>query len=99
MPLPGEVAAPARAEGNCRTRVSTGGTLCAVAARDRVFDASGPKVRTRAFIQDELVLSGSTVNHVSHIYARWASRPPGDDGGLIWELTRREFDGDRSLVV
>ena len=41
--------------------------------------------RTRAFIQDELVLSGSTVKtHVSHIYAKMGVHDRQEMMDLIW---------------
>lgn len=42
--------------------------------------------RTRAFIQDELVLSSSTVKtHVSHIYAKMEVHDRQEMMDLIWQ--------------
>lgn len=68
----------------CRTRAELAGRYALSPRETEVFVllAQG---RTRAFIQDELVLSGSTVKtHVSHIYAKMGVHDRQEMMDLIW---------------
>uniref|UniRef100_UPI0022E614DA response regulator transcription factor n=1 Tax=Eggerthella sinensis TaxID=242230 RepID=UPI0022E614DA len=74
-----------RSRAPCRTRAWRWRQRYGLSPRETEVFTLLAQGRTRAFIQDELVLSGSTIKtHVSHIYAKMDVHDRQEMMDLIW---------------